>query len=90
MYIAQVIINAKKLQLIRLISILLRYYHLVYCLIVHGFPKAEEITRKAEHMQYKAGMWKQKLEAEAVEVVFFLWKRKRKQKRENSTASAST
>ena len=33
----------------------------------------------------QSGMWKQKLEAEAVEAVLFLWKRKR----ENSTACAS-
>jgi len=33
-----------------------------------------------------AGMWKQKLEAEELEEVLFLWKRKRK----NPTSSAST
>jgi len=34
------------------------------------------------------GMWKRKLEAEAMEAVLFLWKRKRKH--ENPTTSAST
>ena len=39
---------AKKLQLIRMISLLLHSYHLVYCLMMYSFPKAEEIISKAK------------------------------------------
>jgi len=52
LHFVHVVSNTKKVQITRMISLLLHCHHLAYCLMVYSFQKTGAITRKAKDIQY--------------------------------------